>query len=88
MNLCTNADQAINEKDGVLEISLGNVELDQKAAADRPNLAFLKHPQQFGLHGIKPAFKVAGFNKVVPGVILPALTWVWPATGTIEPRRR
>ncbi len=55
MNLCTNAAQAINEKDGVLEISLGNVELDQKTAADRPNLAFLKHPRQFGLHGIKPA---------------------------------
>ncbi|MGD9417216.1 MAG: PAS domain S-box protein, partial [Desulfobacterales bacterium] len=33
MNLCTNAAQAIDDKDGVLEISLANVELDQYAAA-------------------------------------------------------
>jgi PAS domain S-box-containing protein len=33
MNLCTNAAHAIADKDGVLEISLANVELDQYAAA-------------------------------------------------------
>jgi CheY-like chemotaxis protein len=35
MNLCTNAAHAMHEKDGVLEISLGNVDWNQNAA-DRP----------------------------------------------------
>jgi len=38
MNLCTNAAHAINEKDGVLEIRLENVEMDQRAAASSPDL--------------------------------------------------
>lgn len=38
MNLCTNAAHAIDEKDGVLEISLANVELDPQAAAKIPDL--------------------------------------------------
>ena len=33
MNLCTNAAHAIDENDGVLDVSLANVELDQAAAA-------------------------------------------------------
>ena len=36
MNLCTNAAHAMHEEDGVLEISLSNIEWDQKAA-DRPS---------------------------------------------------
>ena len=36
MNLCTNAAHAMHAEDGVLEISLGNIEWDQKAA-DRPS---------------------------------------------------
>jgi CheY-like chemotaxis protein len=35
MNLCTNAAHAMHEKDGVLEISLSNIDWDQNAA-DRP----------------------------------------------------
>lgn len=38
MNLCTNAAHAINEKDGVLEIILANVELDQQAVAKIPDI--------------------------------------------------
>ena len=38
MNLCTNAAHAIDEKDGVLEISLANVELDQNAVAKIPHI--------------------------------------------------
>ena len=38
MNLCTNAAHAIDEKDGVLEISLANVELDSHAASKIPDL--------------------------------------------------
>jgi PAS domain S-box-containing protein len=38
MNLCTNAAHAINEEDGILEISLSNTELDQNAAAGHPEL--------------------------------------------------
>ncbi len=34
MNLCTNAAHAIDEKDGVLNVSLANVDLDQAAAAN------------------------------------------------------
>ena len=33
MNLCTNAAHAMHEKDGVLEISLSNIDWDQNAAA-------------------------------------------------------
>jgi len=38
MNLCTNAAHAMQEKDGVLEISLGNIDLDQNAVAGLPEL--------------------------------------------------
>jgi PAS domain S-box-containing protein len=38
MNLCTNAAHAMHEKDGVLEISLSNIEWDQNAAARPPEL--------------------------------------------------
>jgi len=38
MNLCTNAAHAMHEKDGVLEISLSNIDWDQKAAARPPEL--------------------------------------------------
>ncbi len=38
MNLCTNASHAINEQDGVLEIGLGNVELDHNAVAEMPDI--------------------------------------------------
>ena len=38
MNLCTNAAHAIDEKDGLLEISLANVELDAHAATKIPDL--------------------------------------------------
>ena len=45
MNLCTNAAHAIDDKDGQLEISLANVELERPAAAEIPDLypgSFLK----------------------------------------------
>lgn len=45
MNLCTNAAHAIDEKDGVLAVSLADVVLDQHAAAEIPDLrpgSFLK----------------------------------------------
>ena len=38
MNLCTNAAHAMHEKDGVLKISLGNIDLDQKDTARHPEL--------------------------------------------------
>ena len=38
MNLCTNAAHAINEKDGVLEICLANVDLDQQAVTKIPDI--------------------------------------------------
>jgi len=38
MNLCTNAAHAMHEKDGVLEISLSNIDWDQNAAARPPEL--------------------------------------------------
>ncbi|MGD9183116.1 MAG: PAS domain S-box protein [Desulfobacterales bacterium] len=38
MNLCTNAAHAMHEKDGVLKISLRNVELDQNDTARHPEL--------------------------------------------------
>jgi two-component system cell cycle sensor histidine kinase/response regulator CckA len=38
MNLCTNAAQAMGEKGGVLEVSLGNLNLDADGADQYPNL--------------------------------------------------
>jgi PAS domain S-box-containing protein len=38
MNLCTNAAHAMHEKDGVLEISLSNIDWDQNADARPPGL--------------------------------------------------
>ena len=38
MNLCTNAAHAMHEKDGVLEISLGNIDWDQNTDARPPEL--------------------------------------------------
>ena len=57
MNLCTNAAHAIDEKDGELEISLTNVELDQQAAAEQPDLcpgSFLKLSVRDTGDGIPP----------------------------------
>jgi PAS domain S-box-containing protein len=57
MNLCTNAAHAINEKDGVLEISLSNIELDQIASAKIPDLKpgpYLKLSVSDTGHGIHP----------------------------------
>ena len=65
MNLCTNAAHAINEKDGVLEISLCNVELDQKAAADIPDLkagSYLKLSVKDSGEGIHPDVQQQIFN--------------------------
>jgi PAS domain S-box-containing protein len=65
MNLCTNAAHAINEKDGVLEIHLGNVELDQKAAADIPGLktgSYLKLSVKDSGEGIDPQTRQQIFN--------------------------
>ena len=65
MNLCTNAAHAINEKDGVLEISLCNVELDQKAAADIPDLkagSYLKLSVKDSGEGIHPDAQQQIFN--------------------------
>jgi PAS domain S-box-containing protein len=65
MNLCTNAAHAINEKDGVLEIRLGNVELDQKAAADIPGLktgSYLKLSVKDSGEGIPPGIQQQIFN--------------------------
>jgi PAS domain S-box-containing protein len=65
MNLCTNAAHAINEKDGVLEIHLGNVELDQKVAADIPGLktgSYLKLSVKDSGEGIDPRAQQQIFN--------------------------
>ncbi len=65
MNLCTNASHAINEKDGVLEIHLGNIELDQKAAADIPGLktgSYLKLSVKDSGEGIHPEVQQHIFN--------------------------
>jgi PAS domain S-box-containing protein len=65
MNLCTNAAHAINEKDGVLEIRLGNVELDQRAAADIPGLktgTYLKLSVKDSGEGIHPETLQQIFN--------------------------
>ena len=65
MNLCTNAAHAINEKDGVLEIHLGNIDLDQKAAADIPGLktgSYLKLSVKDSGEGIHPEVQQQIFN--------------------------
>jgi PAS domain S-box-containing protein len=38
MNLCTNAEHAMREKGGVLEVGLRDVDLDEKIAGDHPEL--------------------------------------------------
>jgi signal transduction histidine kinase len=63
--LCTNAAHAINEKDGVLEIHLGNIDLDQKAAADIPGLktgSYLKLSVKDSGEGIHPEVQQHIFN--------------------------
>jgi CheY-like chemotaxis protein len=65
MNLCTNAAHAISEKDGVLEIHLGNIDLDQKAAADIPGLkagSYLKLSVKDSGEGIHPEAQPHIFN--------------------------
>jgi PAS domain S-box-containing protein len=65
MNLCTNAAHAINEKDGILEIRLGNAELDQKAAADIPGLktgSYLRLSVKDSGEGIHPETQQQIFN--------------------------
>ncbi|MEJ2220802.1 MAG: PAS domain S-box protein [Desulfobacterales bacterium] len=65
MNLCTNAAHAINEKDGVLKIHLGNIELDQKAATDIPGLktgSYLKLSVSDSGEGIRPEARQKIFN--------------------------
>jgi PAS domain S-box-containing protein len=65
MNLCTNAAHAINEKDGVLEIRLGNAELDQRAAADIPGLktgSYLRLSVKDSGEGIHPETQQQIFN--------------------------
>ena len=65
MNLCTNAAHAINEKDGVLEIHLGNIDLDQKAAADIPGLktgSYLQLSVKDSGEGIHPEAQPHIFN--------------------------
>lgn len=65
MNLCTNAAHAINEKDGLLKISLRNVELDQKDAAEIPDLkpgTYLKLSVSDTGHGIHPHAHKRIFN--------------------------
>ncbi len=65
MNLCTNAAHAINEKDGVLEIHLGNIDIDQKAAADIPGLktgSYLKLSVKDSGEGIHPEVQQQIFN--------------------------
>ncbi|MGW8301419.1 MAG: PAS domain-containing hybrid sensor histidine kinase/response regulator, partial [Desulfobacterales bacterium] len=65
MNLCTNAAHAIHEKDGVLEIHLGNIDLDQKTAADIPGLktgSYLKLSVKDSGKGIPPGLQQQIFN--------------------------
>jgi PAS domain S-box-containing protein len=65
MNLCTNAAHAINEKDGVLEIRLENVELDPKAAAGIPDLkagSYLRLTVADSGEGIPPELQQQIFN--------------------------
>jgi PAS domain S-box-containing protein len=65
MNLCTNAAHAINEKDGVLEIRLENVELDPKAVAAIPELkagSYLRLTVADSGEGIPPELQQQIFN--------------------------
>ncbi|MBW2518483.1 MAG: PAS domain S-box protein, partial [Deltaproteobacteria bacterium] len=65
MNLCTNAAHAIDEKDGELEISLANVELDQNTASEIPDLypgSFLKLSVRDTGDGIAPEALPQIFN--------------------------
>ena len=65
MNLCTNAAHAISEKDGVLKISLSNIELDQMAYAKIPDLeagSYLKMSVSDTGHGIHPEAQEKIFN--------------------------
>jgi len=57
MNLCTNAAHAMNGQDGVLKISLSNVQLDHKALEMAPDLqpgSYLKLSVSDTGHGIAP----------------------------------
>jgi PAS domain S-box-containing protein len=57
MNLCTNAAHAMHEKDGVLKISLSNVQLDHLGAEAVPDLkpgSYLKLSVSDTGHGIPP----------------------------------
>jgi PAS domain S-box-containing protein len=57
MNLCTNAAHAMNEQDGVMQISLSNVELDRSAPEMVPDLkpgSYLKLSVSDSGHGIAP----------------------------------
>jgi PAS domain S-box-containing protein len=65
MNLCTNAAHAINERDGVLEISLSNIELDQDASAIIQDLragTYVKLSVSDTGHGIDPDAHKKIFN--------------------------
>ena len=65
MNLCTNAAHAINEKDGVLEIHLDNIDFDQKTATDIPGLkagSYLKLSIKDSGEGIHPEAQQHIFN--------------------------
>ncbi|MGD9351179.1 MAG: PAS domain S-box protein, partial [Desulfobacterales bacterium] len=65
MNLCTNAAHAIDEKDGELEISLANIDLDIHAAAEIPDLypgSFLKLSVRDTGDGIAPEALPQIFN--------------------------
>lgn len=57
MNLCTNADHAMREKGGVLEVKLEDVELDADFTASHPNMkpgAYVKLTVSDTGHGMPP----------------------------------
>ena len=59
INLCTNAAHAMQEKDGVLEISLSNIDWDQDAATRPPELKpgpYLKLSVSDTGDGIEPQY--------------------------------
>jgi len=65
MNLCTDAANAINEKDGILRIRLQNVEFDQAAAVEIPDLkagSYLKLTVEDSGEGIPPELRQQIFN--------------------------
>jgi PAS domain S-box-containing protein len=65
MNLCTNAAHAMNGKDGVLQISLSNMELDHAALEMAPDLkpgSYLKLSVSDTGHGIAPDAKEKIFD--------------------------